>query len=91
MRKGKMFFWVILLTMGTMILVSCSLRWLAKPFNMPSQAWFPLGFIIGVAIQDAVMGHDPAVHFVEPDFVPIFDWMIFFAPTNDVGMWLENA
>ena len=31
MRKGKMLFWVILLTMGTMILVSCSLRWLAKP------------------------------------------------------------
>ena len=47
-----------------------------------------MGFIIGIAIQGAIMGDDTSIDLVEPDFMAIFDRMIFLATANDVSVRL---
>jgi len=64
MRKGQILFWVIFLSIGSLVLVSCSLKWLAKP------SWEPPNVV-------AVEGADAWWNFFRSDGVfyrPVKKW-----------------
>ena len=58
---------------------------------MRFETGFPLLLIAGIALQDAVVTHDPTLHFVKPDLVAILHGMRLLAAANDVGMFFEEA
>src|SRR5450759_4569561 len=55
------------------------------------QAGLPLMFIRRIAIQNAIMADNPAIHFVEPDFMTIFHRAGFLPSANDVSMSFKDA
>ena len=67
------------------------LRRLVEGFEMRFQAGFPLLFIAGIAIQDAVVAHQTAFDFVEPDFVSIFHRTRLLATTDNIGVLFKQA
>src|SRR3972149_3119606 len=55
------------------------------------QAGLPLMFIRRIAIQNAIVADNSAIHFVEPDFMTIFHRASFLASTNDVRVRFKDA
>ena len=66
-------------------------RRLVEGFEVSFQAGFPLLLIARVAFQDAVVAHQSAFHFVEPDLVSIFHRTRLLAAPDNVGMLFEEA
>ena len=66
-------------------------RRLVEGFEVSFQAGFPLLLVTWVAVQNAVVAHQPAFHFVEPDLVSVFHRTGLFATPDNVGMFFKQA
>ena len=55
------------------------------------QARGPLLFVWWIVNQDPIVGYNPSIHFIQPDFVPKLRPFVGFAPANDVRVRLKET
>ena len=58
---------------------------------MALQRGFDLDFIVGITLQDLILGNQSLGTFGEKDLVSEFHWSEHLAPLDQVGMGLENG
>jgi hypothetical protein len=64
---------------------------MAELLTVSLERWLPLLCISRVALQDSILGDKPTFDLVQPDLMAKLDWLVGFAPTNDVAVRLEYA
>src|SRR4030067_502297 len=67
------------------------LGWMLEELLMCLQAWLPLLCVGRIALQNAIVTDDAAVHFVEPDFVTVFHGVRFLAAADNVCVRFKDA